>query len=554
MRIKQVCWILVLMSLCSVATPNRANAQLYLTTRVHRVLLISVDGFHAIDLSNCVAAGTCPTLAQLSATGVTYTSASTAKPSDSFPGLMAMITGGSPVSAGVWYDAGYDRGFYPPGSNCTGPPGAPAFYFENVDWDLTQIDGGASKHGGQAINPANLPLDPSKGCTPVYPWSFLRVNTIFEVAKSTGLYTAWSDKHAGAYQIVNGPSGTGVDDFYGPEIDSNIANYPPSPPPCTGTVWTDSICAVEFYDNLKVVATLHQIDGFDHTGTKATAVPAIFGMNFQAVSVGQKLANDPVGATGYADVYGTPNPALLNAIQFVDTSLGRMVKELQKNGLYDDTLIIIGAKHGQSPIDRHKVDNTGYPGFSLPGCGASPASGGKGCRLDDSLYTTLVPPLGTTGLLTDDDVALLWLPASAQSQAASYVAALSDPANEFTLGIKQIYSGETLKLRYNDPLVDSRTPDIVIEPNYGVIYTGGSKIAEHGGISEDDTHVALLVSNPSFSAKVWKLPVTNMQIAPSILRALQLNPEYLKAVQMEKTTVLPGLFYDPPDVVPLFVP
>jgi hypothetical protein len=554
MKLKQARGCLFLVFLCSFALPNRANAQYYSTVRIHRVLLISIDGFHAIDLSNCVAAGTCPTLAQLSATGVTYTNASTAKPSDSFPGLMAMITGGSPVSAGVWYDAGYDRGFYPPGSNCTGAPGAPATYDETIDFDLTQIDGGASKNGGVAINPANLPLDPTKGCAPVYPWSFLRVNTIFEVAKAAGLYTAWSDKHAGAYQIVNGPSGTGVDDFYGPEINSNISSYTPTPP-CTGTIWTDSICAVEFYDNLKVVATLHQIDGFDHTGTAATAVPAIFGMNFQAVSVGQKLANDPVGATGYADVYGTPNPALLNAIQFVDTSIGRMVKELQKNGTYNDTLIIVGAKHGQSPIDINKVNNTGYlSGSSLPGCGAPPPVG-KGCRLDDSLYTTLVPPLGQpNGLLTDDDVALLWLPASAQSQTASYVAALSDPGNEFTLGIKQIYSGETLKLRYNDPLVDSRTPDIVIEPNYGVIYTGGSKIAEHGGISEDDTHVALLVSNPGFSAKLWKLPVTNMQIAPSILRALGLKPWALKAVQIEKTTVLPGLFYDPPVAVPLFVP
>jgi hypothetical protein len=556
MKIRQAAWFLLVVFLGSVCAPSRANAQLFSTVRIHRVLLISIDGFHAIDLSNCVATGTCPTLVQLSATGVTYSNASTSKPSDSFPGLMSMITGGSPVSTGVWYDAGYDRNFFPPGSNCTGTPGTPATYDETIDYDLTQLDGGASKHGGVAINPAALPLDSTKGCTPVYPWSFLRVNTIFEVAKSAGLYTAWSDKHAGAYQIVNGPSGTGVDDFYGPEINSNISSYftvtgKPNPN-CTGVIWTDSICAVEFYDNLKVQAILHEIDGFDHTGTTATAVPAIFGMNFQAVSVGQKLASDPAGATGYADVYGTPNPALLNAIQFVDTSIGSMVAELQKNGIYNDTLIIITAKHGQSPIDVNKINNNGYPSSSLPGCGAAPP--GLGCRLSDSLYTTLVPPLGTTGLLTDDDVALLWLPASAQSQTASYVAALSEPANEWTLGIKQIYSGSTLKLRYNDPLLDSRTPDILVEPNYGVIYTGNPKIEEHGGISEDDTHVALLLSNPTFSPKLWKLPVTTMQIAPSILRALGLKPGALMAVQMEGTTVLPALFYDPPINIPLFRP
>jgi len=172
----------------------------------------------------------------------------------------------------------------------------------------------------------------------------------------------------------------------------------------------------------------------------------------------------------------------------------------------------------------------------------APGAKGGGCRLDDSPYTTLVPPLGTGGLLTDDDVALLWLPSISQSNTEMYVSALSEPANEWTLGIKQIYSGMSLQLRYNNPLQDSRTPDILVEPNYGVIYTSGSKIAEHGGISEDDTHVALLVSSPSLKETEIKSPVTTMQIAPTILKALGLNPHDLQAVQMEYTQVLPGLF------------
>jgi arylsulfatase A-like enzyme len=136
-------------------------------------------------------------------------------------------------------------------------------------------------------------------------------------------------------------------------------------------------------------------------------------MNFQAVSVGQKLASDPAGATGYADVEGDPNPGLLNAIQFVDTSIGSMVTELQKQGINEDTLIIVTAKHGQSPIDVNKVNNTALSN----GCNPPPT----GCRLDDSLYATLVLPLTSGGLLTDDDVALLWLPAASQSQTASFV-------------------------------------------------------------------------------------------------------------------------------------
>jgi arylsulfatase A-like enzyme len=99
-------------------------------------------------------------------------------------------------------------------------------------------------------------------------------------------------------------------------------------------------------------------------------------------------------------------------------------------------------------------------------------------------------------------------------------------------------------LRYNDPLKDTRTPDIVVETNYGVIYTGGTKIAEHGGVSEDDTHVALLVSNPNFKPRQVKSPVTTSQVAPSILRALGLDPAALQAVQKEDTRVLPGLFLE----------
>jgi predicted AlkP superfamily pyrophosphatase or phosphodiesterase len=40
-------------------------------SKVQQVLLISIDGFHAVDLEICVAAGTCPNLASLTQTGVT---------------------------------------------------------------------------------------------------------------------------------------------------------------------------------------------------------------------------------------------------------------------------------------------------------------------------------------------------------------------------------------------------------------------------------------------------------------------------------------------------
>src|SRR5215472_13023692 len=293
--------------------------------KIQHVLLISVDGLHAVDLARYIDLHPNSNLAQLSHIGVLYPNASTSRPSDSFPGLLSMVTGGTPRSTGVFYDDSYDRSLSAPGSNC-GVVGTEVVYDESIDFDSTKIDAG----GG--INPANLPLDPSKGCTPVYPHSFLRVNTIFEVIRSAGMRTAWSDKHP-AYELVNGPSGQGVDDLYTPEIAA-----------------TDGTTAgTEAYDSLKVQAILNEIDGKDHTGVHTLGVPAIFGMNFQAVSVTQKLAG-----AGYLDALGTPSPALAGALDFVDQSLGKMLNELRTQNLLTSTTIILTAKHGQSPIDPNQ--------------------------------------------------------------------------------------------------------------------------------------------------------------------------------------------------------
>ena len=65
-------------------------------TNARRVLLVSIDGLHEQDLANCTAAKTCPNIASLAQTGVTYSNAYTPGLSDSFPGLAAILTGGSP--------------------------------------------------------------------------------------------------------------------------------------------------------------------------------------------------------------------------------------------------------------------------------------------------------------------------------------------------------------------------------------------------------------------------------------------------------------------------
>src|SRR5215469_711745 len=57
---------------------------------------------------------TAQTIASLAANGVNYLEASTSKPSDSFPGLMSIVSGGTPRIVGAFYDVAYDRVLAPP--------------------------------------------------------------------------------------------------------------------------------------------------------------------------------------------------------------------------------------------------------------------------------------------------------------------------------------------------------------------------------------------------------------------------------------------------------
>jgi len=94
------------------------------------------------------------------------------------------------------------------------------------------------------------------------------------------------------------------------------------------------------------------------------------------------------------------------------------------------------------------------------------------------------------------------------------------------------------------PNGDPRSPDIIVAPNVGVIYTGShKKQEEHGGFAHDDTNVMILVSNPSLAASTVTSFVETKQVAPTILQALGLNPSALDAVQKEGTPVLPGLSF-----------
>ncbi|HEY3618656.1 MAG TPA: alkaline phosphatase family protein, partial [Candidatus Sulfotelmatobacter sp.] len=501
----------------------------------------------------------CPAIAALGKTGVNYVAASTSKPSDSFPGLTAIITGGSPALTGVYYDVAYSRNYDAPAKTtgngvqagpCTPnatPTGTTTEYEEGIDIDQSMVNGGApgaalTDGGIASIDPQRLVRDPSNGCKPVFPWQFVRANSIFSVIHQAGGYAAWSDKHPAYSSVASGIGPSALDDFYAPEINSNVIGLPGVTTP-TGiscvtvrdpgsdlTAWTNSFQNIQCYDTLKVDAILNEIDGKDHLGTRKTEVPTIFGMNFQAVSVAQKLIEASNNVTGgYLDAAGTPSAALLDEFKFVDASIGAFVRELKAKGLYDSTLIVITAKHGQSPIDPSRyvpqTRNGTSPATLLSNAGYIPDS--------ESTNGNGIGP-------TEDDVSLLWLKSSSDTDAS--VKILEDNASASGIALGQIYYGPALSLNYNDPTRDPRTPDIIVTPNVGVTYSRShAKQAEHGGFAHDDTNVILLLSHPGFKPKTVRAEVGTAQVAPTILSALGINPRALDAVRAEGTSVLPAV-------------
>ncbi len=463
---------------------------------VERVLVLSIDGMHALDLANYVKAYPESTLAKLVATGVNFTNASTTRPSDSFPAMVAIFTGGSPAVTGIYYDDAWSRAYYPASdTTCSGTPGVRLDLKEKYDMYPDELDAGG-------IDPDKLPRDKAKGCTPVYPHNMLRVNTVFEIARAAGLHTAYSEKRP-AYDVLNGPSGTGVADLYVPEIAAN------------GNIILKSLTLTKAFDELRVTSILNEINGLDSSGEHRAPVPAIFGMNFQAINSAKKEKVEPY--SGYADIFSTPSAELLDALNYVDTAIGRMVGALKEVGLYERTAIIVTAKHGETPLDpthRRIVLNTLIP----------------------AIINGIQP--GLVAQATQKANALIWL--SDQSKTAEVVSAIAaDPNNEY---FGQILSGESLKLLFPDPLVDPAVPDIVVVGNTGVnfepSFTGATK-AEHGGFGENDTHVPLVVSLVGLRPATIQAPVQTTQIAPTILRLLKLKPSDLDAVRLEGVSALP---------------
>jgi hypothetical protein len=335
--------------------------------------------------------------------------------------------------------------------------------------------------------------------------------------------------------MIAAPGGKGLDDYYAPEVDSNVVALPgiktsqgvscATVRDATVSSWNASFEDIQCYDALRVDALLNEIAGKRHDGSPAVT-PAIMGMNFQSVYTGVSVNEPSVGVGGYQNAAGLPSPVLLQEIESVDLSIGEIVNALKDKGIYDDTLIIVTAKHGGSPIDpaRYVADGANTPATLM------------GTRIPYS-----ESPLNATGIgATEDDVSLLWL--NKGESVTSAVDLLEQ--NATAIGLGQIYYGRSLALNYNvggwAPGQDPRTPDIIVTPNVGVTYSGSATmIADHGGFAHDDTNVMLLVSHPAFQAQMVSSETATTQVAPTILKALGLDPAALLSVRAEGTPVLP---------------
>ena len=557
--------------------------------RIKHVLLISVDGLHQSDLEWYVANHPSSELAKLVHGGAEFSNAHTSVPSDSDPGGTALMTGGDPRSTGVYYDVSYSHWVYEAGTtNCTGPTGGDVVY-DSPDDTLNAVpdllnngsgntfpsfdEGGSIYPGGVDTNPAaimnltphpqsglnaaSFPVDPAT-CQPIMPWDYLKVNSIFQVIHDAGMRTAWSDKHA-IYSSFNGPGsgGMSIDDFFAPEIDSQAVE-PNGVPYPQDDDWAHIDAATKQYDGYKVQAVVNELNGYDHSGTQEVGVPAILGMNFQTVSVAEKvdspgtISKNPDGSytvgpkelAGYLPGTTTPGPLLSGALDYVDAQLQRMVDTIHKQGLESSTAIIVTAKHGQSPQDPLLLKRI------------------KDGPIIDAINAAWTAQTGDPNNLivagTDDDLWQSYLSVKTQAAAnfvksylwnhdATAVLYNNDGVNRGTeqvahSGLAQIYAGQEAADFFGVPYSDPRYPDVFGRVQIGVVYTGGSKIAEHGGDNPADRDVPILVYAPGTvhpgSFGQW---TETTQVAPTILQLLGLDPGSLQAVQQEGTQVLPGL-------------
>jgi hypothetical protein len=508
------------LALCLALAVTRARA----AAPYQHVLLLSLDGLHDADLTDPATSAYLPSVLGIANHGIHYTNAYAVKPTDNFPNMVAQVTGAGPKTSGIYYDSTYNRAYYPAATFVGTPPGTSVLWTADIDKNGDLLSGGGNSDAS-SINPFVLPQVLVNGTLQrVYPHNDLKVNTVFEVAHNAGLRTAYIDKHP-SYEIVNGPSGQGLDDFYAPESDARailvngvLKDGSNAPAGSKLKSISKSIPMSEAYDDLRVNALINQINGKTSAGAAAPAAPALFGMSFIAINTAQKDVTSG-GIDNFDGGNNIVNAGLSDAMARTDNNVNRIVTALKAANLYDSTLIVLTAKHGQSP--RINTSSVQFPQL----VGTTLTSAGIGVRQT-----------------TDDDVSLVWLDDAAQT--ASAAAALLQAHGDI---IDKVLTGQDLASAVQGnsliPPGDDRAPDLIVQYKPGVLLSSSPKRAEHGGLSEEDSHIALILGGAiptNLQGTTVNDQLLDTQLAPTMLEALGLDPALLQGAVIDHTTALPS--------------
>jgi hypothetical protein len=477
------------------------------------VLILSIDGLREADLADPATAAYLPNIRAFEQSAIHYSNAHTVTPSDSVPASLSYFTGAGPKTTGVYYEDSYDRSLYAPGGFLGGPQGTEFALTEVLDNNANVLNGGGNSDAS-SLSQFNLPQkDVGGSSVRVLPHDYLRVNTVFEVAKAAGMRTGYIEKHP-AYEIIGGPSGSGLDDFYAPESNAKVKLVNGALVDSSkGERITKQVSLSQVYDDMRLAALTNQMSGFDTRRLVAAPTPAIYGMNFIGLNTAEKDSSGGISLDSSGNE--VVSPLMASGLAHVDESFRQIMGNLRGFGQANNTLVILTSHNGNSPRVGAAVQ--------LPG---------------DYLTT----PLAADGIgvkqVTQDDSALVWLnDANQTAKAAADIAAIDPDV------IDSVLSGDALLAAgFGDPATDARAPDLVVKFKEGYL-VGNGKLSEHGGFNDDDTHIALLVGSDGLAADLKGLTIDGAvwqtQIAVTTLLVLGLDPAELEGAMIEGTQALP---------------
>lgn len=318
----------------------------------------------------------------------------------------------------------------------------------------------------------------------LHPWDFGRKPTVFEAVRTAGLGTAFIAAQD-TYSVLNGPSGTGVENLQTPTLQFE----------CPTSL--DYKCA-ETYDDKNFTTLISEVT--------APHPPALSGQYVMA-------PNRAMKAGGIFDSSGTgPSAITAQSLRFEDDEVARLIGALKAAHRWQHPVLIVTADHGNSPIRPN----------TYPACTPNDASAANACpfidpgTIDDYLAGKGIPVVQDTA----DDVSLLWL--TDPNQASQALADLNTPDARRMFAIDRLLTRDDLVALGAAPA--GRTPDLAISPVVGVDYDSidSTKLAEHGGMHPADRDIPLIIGGGAIHGQGRRIdsPVTNLQIAPTIAALL----------------------------------